>query len=62
MEKVLAFLSDNGMIVDSPEGDLTPTKLGSLVSKLYIDPWSAVIMLENLAEKGGWEEKNGKLQ
>jgi helicase len=60
LEKVLAFLSDNGMIVDSPEGDLTPTKLGSLVSKLYIDPLSAVIMLENLAEKGGREEKNGK--
>ncbi len=60
LEKVLAFLSDNGMIVDSQEGDLAPTRLGSLVSKLYIDPLSAVIMLENLAEKGGREEKNGK--
>ena len=60
LEKVLTFLSDNGMIVDGPEGDLAPTRLGSLVSKLYIDPLSAVIMLENLAEKGGREEKNGK--
>lgn len=60
LEKVLVFLSDNGMIVDSQEGDSAPTRLGSLVSKLYIDPLSAVIMLENLAEKGGWEEKNGK--
>jgi helicase len=51
LEKVLAFLADNGMIVDSPEGDLVPTRLGSLVSKLYIDPLSAVIMLENLSCK-----------
>ncbi|MGB4086567.1 ATP-dependent DNA helicase [Methanothrix sp.] len=53
LEKVLAFLADNGMIVDGPEGDLLPTRLGSLVSKLYIDPLSAVIMLENLGSGEG---------
>ena len=51
LEKVLAFLADNDMIEDSSEGDLVPTRLGSLVSKLYIDPLSAVIMLENLRNK-----------
>ena len=51
LEKVLAFLADNDMIEDSSEGDLVPTRLGSLVSKLYIDPLSAVIMLENLQNK-----------
>ncbi len=51
LEKVLAFLADNDMIEDSSEGDLVPTRLGSLVSKLYIDPLSAVIMLENLQSK-----------
>ena len=51
LEKVLDFLADNGMIEDSDEGDLVPTRLGSLVSKLYIDPLSAVIMLENLGKK-----------
>ncbi len=62
LEKVLAFLADNGMIEDSSEGDLVPTKLGALVSKLYIDPLSAVIMLENLQSKsgkGGIEGKDG---
>ena len=39
------------MIEDSSEGDLVPTRLGSLVSKLYIDPLSAVIMLENLGKQ-----------
>lgn len=53
LEKVLTFLADNGMIEDSSEGDLVPTRLGSLVSKLYIDPLSAVIMLENLGRKKG---------
>ncbi|MHB8119072.1 MAG: ATP-dependent DNA helicase [Methanothrix sp.] len=51
LEKVLDFLTDNGMIHGSDEGDLLPTRLGSLVSKLYIDPLSAVIMLENLGKK-----------
>ena len=51
LEKVLAFLADNDMIEDSSEGDLVPTRLGTLVSKLYIDPLSAVIMLENLRNK-----------
>ena len=51
LEKVLDFLKDNGMIQGSDEGDLLPTRLGSLVSKLYIDPLSAVIMLENLGKQ-----------
>ncbi len=59
LEKVLAFLSDNGMILDSPEGDLIPTRLGSLVSKLYIDPLSAVIMLENLTSSSKGKKSVG---
>jgi helicase len=55
LERVLGFLVDNGMILDSPEGNLEPTRLGALVSKLYIDPLSAVIMIENL---GGKKEKD----
>ncbi|MFZ3149634.1 MAG: ATP-dependent DNA helicase [Methanothrix sp.] len=51
LEKVLDFLKDNGMIQGSDDGLLLPTRLGSLVSKLYIDPLSAVIMLENLGKK-----------
>ncbi|HNX40265.1 MAG TPA: DEAD/DEAH box helicase [Methanothrix sp.] len=51
IEKVLDFLRDNGMIQGSDGGDLVPTRLGSLVSRLYIDPLSAVIMLENLEKK-----------
>jgi len=58
-EKVIDFLKDNGMIQGSDEGDLLPTRLGSLVSKLYIDPLSAVIMLENLG-KGRREEKDAR--
>ncbi|MCX6672463.1 MAG: ATP-dependent DNA helicase [Methanothrix sp.] len=55
LEKVLDFLRDNGMIQSSDEGLLLPTRLGSLVSKLYIDPLSAVIMLENLRKKNALE-------
>ncbi len=51
LERVLAFLVDNGMILNGPGGELEPTKLGALVSKLYIDPLSAVIMIENLQAK-----------
>jgi len=51
IEKVLGFLRDNGMIQGSDAGDLTATRLGSLVSRLYIDPLSAVIMQENLEKK-----------
>ncbi|OPY52300.1 MAG: putative ski2-type helicase [Methanosaeta sp. PtaU1.Bin112] len=51
LEAVLDFLIDNGMIQESADGDLHPTRLGSLVSKLYIDPLSAVIMLENLKKR-----------
>ncbi|MEI8002750.1 MAG: ATP-dependent DNA helicase, partial [Methanothrix sp.] len=58
LESVLDFLRDNGMIQSSDEGDLLPTRLGSLVSKLYIDPLSAVIMLENLGKKRASELDN----
>ncbi|HUS76486.1 MAG TPA: ATP-dependent DNA helicase [Methanothrix sp.] len=51
LEKVIDFLRDNGMIQGGDDGDLLPTRLGSLVSKLYIDPLSAVIMLENLGKR-----------
>lgn len=44
LEMVLGFLIENGMIKE----DLTPTPLGSLVSKLYIDPLSAVKMISNI--------------
>lgn len=47
LSRVLAFLAESGMI----EEDLEPTRLGSLVSKLYIDPLSAVIMIENMRGK-----------
>ena len=44
------------MIEDELDGELLPTRLGALVSKLYIDPLSAVIMMENLQERGRQEE------
>ncbi len=47
LESVLEFLVKNGMIECSEE-EIKPTRLGALVSKLYIDPLSAVIMIENL--------------
>ena len=50
VEKVVQFLKENSMISDAEEA-LLPSKLGSLVSKLYIDPLSAVIMLEALERK-----------
>jgi len=51
VEKVIGFLRDNGMIQPEDDGLLLPSKLGSLVSKLYIDPLSAVIMLQALKTK-----------
>lgn len=49
LESVLNFLVEKGMIECA--GDATrPTRLGALVSKLYIDPLSAVIMIENIKE------------
>ena len=50
LERVVTFLGENGMIKDDKEA-LVPTRLGSLVSKLYIDPLSAVIMRETLKDK-----------
>ena len=51
VEKVLQFLKENSMILWEGDEALLSSKLGSLVSKLYIDPLSAVIMLEALKRK-----------
>ena len=53
LERVLSFLVKNDMIQDSQTGELLTTRLGTLVSKLYIDPLSAVIMKESLETKRG---------
>lgn len=47
MERVLEFLIEGGML----EADLRPTPLGELVSRLYIDPLSARIVVDNLRAK-----------
>ena len=49
LERVISFLVKSGMIED--EVNLLPTPLGKLVSKLYIDPLSAVIMIEGIGKK-----------
>ena len=46
IEKIINFLVEKGMIVEK-EG-LFPTRLGELVSRLYIDPLSASTMLEGM--------------
>ncbi|HIH43983.1 MAG TPA: hypothetical protein HA257_02520 [Candidatus Methanoperedenaceae archaeon] len=46
INKVLGFLETEGMI--STAGGLHATKLGALVSRLYIDPLSASMMLHGL--------------
>lgn len=51
IERVLEFLEDNGMVKSDIADGLKATPLGSLVSRLYIDPLSAVIMAENLKAK-----------
>jgi helicase len=51
IERVLEFLEDNGMIKSDTAEDLQATPLGSQVSKLYIDPLSAVIMTGCLKDK-----------
>lgn len=47
LESVLNFLVEKGMI-ECAGDTIDPTRLGALVSKLYIDPLSAVIMIENI--------------
>ncbi len=47
IEKVLDFLIESKMI----EPDLKPTPLGELVSRLYIDPLTARIVVDNLRSK-----------
>jgi len=59
IEKVLDFLEGSSMIQRSDVGDLVATRLGSLVSRLYIDPLSAVIILENLERKKTGAEGSG---
>ncbi|HUW66965.1 MAG TPA: ATP-dependent DNA helicase [Candidatus Nanoarchaeia archaeon] len=46
VDDVLTFLENNEMLVDSD--GLHPTRLGEVVSKLYIDPMSASIIVEGL--------------
>lgn len=50
LERVLDFLVEKGMIECAGEA-IEPTRLGALVSKLYIDPLSAAIMIENIRDK-----------
>ncbi len=53
IDKIIEFLSDKKMIAEK-EG-LFPTRLGELVSRLYIDPLSASMILEGtemIEEKG----------
>ena len=47
IEKVLEFLVESQMI----EPDLKPTPLGELVSRLYIDPLTARIVVDNLRSR-----------
>lgn len=47
IEKVLEFLVESQMI----ESDLKPTPLGELVSRLYIDPLTARIVVDNLRSR-----------
>ncbi len=44
IDSVLVFLQRNDMI----DEDLNPTPLGSLVSRLYLDPLSAVVMIQGV--------------
>lgn len=62
LERVLDFLVLNGMIEEGAGVELKPTPLGSLVSRLYIDPLSAVTMVEHLKsdEDGAGKEKKKK--
>ena len=59
LERVLDFLVENGMVEEGTGEELKPTSLGSLVSKLYIDPLSAVTMIAQLKgdQKGNQKEK-----
>ncbi len=47
IEAVLEFLENEGMSIES-NGELHATQLGKLVSKLYIDPLSASIIINTL--------------
>lgn len=49
-ENITEFLRKNGMI-EKNTTELIPTKLGELVSRLYIDPVSAVIMINNVNDE-----------
>lgn len=49
LERVLEFLLRSRMI--TTDVGLAPTRLGSLVSRLYLDPLSAITIVENLGDK-----------
>ncbi|MCK4937297.1 MAG: ATP-dependent DNA helicase [Methanosarcinales archaeon] len=46
VDEVISFLDENKMLLDTQ--GLYPTELGELVSRLYIDPMSASIMVDGL--------------
>ncbi len=46
IEKIIDFLTDKKMIVE--KNGLFPTRLGELVSRLYIDPLSASMIIEGM--------------
>ncbi len=49
IDNVLDFLLEEAMLIESKGGSLKATELGSLVSRLYIDPLSASIIAKGLA-------------
>jgi helicase len=48
IDHVLDFLLEEGMIEENKSGSFRATELGSLTSKLYIDPLSASIIVKGL--------------
>ncbi len=50
VENVLDFLRENGMITMSGES-IAPTALGKLVSRLYLDPYGAAVIVDGLRSR-----------
>ncbi len=50
VENVLDFLRENGMITISGES-ISPTALGKLVSRLYLDPYGAAVIVDGLRSR-----------
>jgi helicase len=60
VDAALVFLVDSAMVVEIGE-HLGPTDLGTLVSRLYIDPRSAAMIVSTLGEKNEYSDR-GLLQ